>query len=164
LRPLRAQAEQARRHVEITAALREIRIRRLVAELTSLERDRSRAMANRTGAAGELDELRSRLETLRSRRLDADRRLGDARHASGGVRRGLEHLRSAQASALRAVIAMRERVNARPDVRRLDAVTAKLRALDAEETEVRTGLDDNAAALNMTEQAIASLSDRRTEH
>jgi chromosome segregation protein len=37
LRPLRAQAEQARRHTEITERLREIRVRRLVAELEALE-------------------------------------------------------------------------------------------------------------------------------
>src|SRR5207237_5873793 len=109
----------------------------------------------------ELEELRSHLDALRARRLDADRRLGDARRASGSCRRGLEHLRSAQGSALRAVIAMRERVNARPDVRRLDAVTAKLRALDSEETEVRSALEATASALDAADAEIAALSDAR---
>src|SRR5688572_8454136 len=64
LRPLRAQAEQARRHTDITDRLREIRIRRLVGELEVLERDRKRALDSRTGASEQLSDLRVRLDDL----------------------------------------------------------------------------------------------------
>lgn len=163
LRPLRSQAEQARRHVEITERLREIRIRRLVGELVSLERDRARAMAAREGSSEELSTLRDRLVELRNRRLQDDRRLDHARGASVALRRSLEHLRSAQASTLRAVIAMRERAHARPDVRRRDAVIAKLRDLDAQETEARAALATVSAAEARADQELAALGDRRTQ-
>ncbi len=141
LRPLRAQAEQARRYSEITERLREIRIRRLVGELEGLERERSRAMDGRNSASEQLDDLRSRLDSLRGRRLDADRRLDASRRASSGMRKGLEHLRSAQASTLRAAIVLRERAHAQPDVRRRDAIVGKQQELDADEGTVREELD-----------------------
>src|SRR5918996_2221501 len=72
LRPLRAQAEQARRHTEITERLREIRIRRLVGELEALDRDRKRALELREGASEAMADLRTKLEELRSGRVEAD--------------------------------------------------------------------------------------------
>src|SRR5439155_15667073 len=95
LRPLRAQAEQAQRHTEITDRLREIRIRRAVGELEALERDRRRALETRDGASGAMNDLRASLESFRTQRLEADRKLDASRRASSGTRRGLEHLRSA---------------------------------------------------------------------
>ncbi len=164
LRPLRAQAEQARRHTEITDRLREIRIRRLVGELEALSVERNRALESRSGASEQLGELRGRLDGLRSRRMEAERSLDESRRASSAVRRGLEHLRSAQGSALRAVIVLRERAHARPDVRRRDAIILKLNELDAVETEARSDLealatdletrDDNLAALRSHERAL----------
>ncbi|MGH2759528.1 MAG: AAA family ATPase, partial [Actinomycetota bacterium] len=160
LRPLRAQAEQARRHTEITDRLREIRIRRLVGELEALERDRKRAFDSRAGASEQLSDLRARLDDLRARRMASERRLDGSRRASSGVRRGLEHLRSAQASSLRAVIVLRERAHARPDIRRRDAIVLKLQELDAFETEARDDLDGVARQLEELDAALASLRDR----
>src|SRR5919109_1083007 len=137
LRPLRAQAEQARRHTEITDRLREIRIRRLVGELEALELERRRAFESRTGASEQLGDLRAR-------RMEAERKLDSSRRASSAVRRGLEHLRSAQASALRAMIVLRERAHAQPDVRRRDAIALKLQELDLIETQARTELESLA--------------------
>jgi chromosome segregation protein len=82
LRPLRAQAEQARRHTEITERLREIRIRRAVGELEALERDRKRALDMREDASEAMGDLRTKLETLRAQRLDEDRKLDASRRAS----------------------------------------------------------------------------------
>src|SRR5581483_10420538 len=45
-----------------------------------------------------------------------------------------------------------------------DAVTAKLRSLDVEETEVRAALDATASDLSEADAEIASVSDSRTEH
>src|SRR5919109_129789 len=157
LRPLRAQAEQARRHTEVTDRLREIRIRRLVGELEGLELERNRALESRSGASEQLGELRGRLDGLRSRRMEAERKLDESRRASSSVRRGLEHLRSAQGSALRAVIVLRERAHARPDVRRRDAIILKLHELDAVETEARQDLETLAADLEARESSLAAL-------
>ena len=159
LRPLRAQAEQARRHTDITDRLREIRIRRLVGELEVLERDRKRALDSRTGASEQLNELRARLDDLRARRMGAERKLDASRRASSGVRRGLEHLRSAQASALRAVIVLRERAHARPDVRRRDAIVLKLQELDTFETEARTDLEAVASELEQMDTGLSGMRD-----
>ena len=163
LRPLRAQAEQARRHTEITERLREIRIRRAVGELESLERDRSRSLELRAGASEAMGDLRSTLESLRAGRLDADRRLDQSRRASSGTRRGLEHLRSAQASALRAVIVLRERAHATPDIRRRDAIVAKKSELDSDEHEVRASLDDVVVALEEREAKLGGARERATQ-
>ncbi len=160
LRPLRAQAEQARRYGEITERLREIRIRRLVGELEGLERERARAMEGRNTASEQLDELRSRLDSLRGRRLDADRRLDTSRRASSGMRKGLEHLRSAQASTLRAAIVLRERAHAQPDVRRRDAIVGKQHELDAGEATVRDELDGVSTELAGRESEMASSRER----
>ena len=163
LRPLRAQAEQARRHTEITERLREIRIRRLVGELELLDLDRKRAMASREGASETLADLRSQLETKRERRLDAERRLDGSRRASSAMRKGLEHLRSAQASTLRGVIVLRERAHAQPDIRRRDAITSKLAELDAQETEVRDALTQTAAGLGERDGLLAAARKRSDE-
>ncbi len=160
LRPLRAQAEQARRHTEITDRLREIRIRRLVGELEGLDRDRKRALESRSGASEALTELRGRLDDLRAGRMAAERKLDASRRSSSSVRRGLEHLRSAQASALRAVIVLRERAHARPDVRRRDAIVLKLQELDAFETEARGDLEALACELEAKEAGLISLRER----
>jgi chromosome segregation protein len=156
LRPLRAQAEQARRHTEITDRLRELRITRLVGELMALEADRKRAMSSREGASEVLTDLRTQLETQRSNRLDAERRLDGSRRASSGMRKGLEHLRSAQASTLRGVIVLRERAHARPDVRRQEAIISKLRDLDVQETTIRTELDEVGRSIQQSDEALAA--------
>ncbi|MEX0875705.1 MAG: chromosome segregation protein SMC [Actinomycetota bacterium] len=161
LRPLRAQAEQARRHTEITDRLREIHIRRLVGELEGLERERARAMEGRESASAQLGDLRSRLESLRSGRLEADRRLDSARRASSGMRKGLEHLRSAQASTLRAAIVLRERAHAQPDIRRRDAIVSKQQELDADEAEVRSALEEVSGELGERERQVAGSQQRR---
>ena len=86
LRPLRAQAEQARRYSEITERLRELRIRRLVGELEGLERERARAMDGRNTASEQLEGLRSRLDSCAAaaRRRPPPR---CSRRASSGMRR-----------------------------------------------------------------------------
>jgi chromosome segregation protein len=163
LRPLRAQAEQARRHTEITERLREIRIRRAVGELEALERDRKRALEVREGASEAMGDLRAKLEELRALRGDADRKLDASRRASSGTRKGLEHLRSAQASALRAVIVLRERAHATPDIRRRDAIVAKQTELDTDEQEVRSALDELATTLTERETKLAAARERSGE-
>ncbi len=163
LRPLRAQAEQARRHTDITDRLREIRIRRLVGELEGLEADRRRALESRTGASESLSELRARLDALRTRRTQGQRTLDESRSASSSVRRGLEHLRSAQSSALRAVIVLRERAHARPDIRRRDAIASKLLDLDAEETTVRGELETLATDLEGKDGDLNAMRERDRE-
>jgi chromosome segregation protein len=156
LRPLRAQADQAKRHTEITDRLRELKITRLVGELEGLELERKRAMAHREGAAETIADLRTQLEAKRSGRLDADRRLDGSRRASSAMRKGLEHLRSAQSSALRGVIVLRERAHAKPDVRRRDAIVSRLQALDNDEVAVRGELDDVARSIQDSESSIAA--------
>jgi chromosome segregation protein len=160
LRPLRAQAEQARRHTEITERLREIRIRRAVGELEALERDRKRALELRDGAREAMGELRRRLESFRAGRIEADRKLDASRRASSGTRKGLEHLRSAQAAVLRATIVLRERAHATPDIRRRDAIVAKQTGLDADEQEVRAALEEIATELEERETKMAVARER----
>ena len=155
LRPLRVQAEQARRHTEITERLRELRIRRLVGELEVLDMERKRAMSSREGASEALADLRGQLDTKRAARLDAEHRLDASRRASSGMRKGLEHLRSAQASTLRGVIVLRERAHAQPDIRRRDAIITKLGELDAQETNVRDALTQVASDLGSRDAQIA---------
>ncbi len=161
LRPLQAQADQARRHQEITERLREIRIRQLVGELEQLSEERRRALQARDGAAHELETSRERLEALRAERAAAEERLDASRKQASGMRRGLEHLRSAQASGLRAVVMLRERAHQRPDQRRREALVQKLSLLDAEEAEVRTSLDTTASWIVEREQELRSVRDRR---
>jgi chromosome segregation protein len=157
VRPLRAQAEAALRHREVTERVREIRIRVLVGELETLERERRRALEGRESVSTELTELRGRLEGLRADRLEHERALEDARTAASSMRRGLESLRSAQAAAVRAVIMLRERLHARPDVRRRDAAIAKRRQLDAEEAEVRAELEGVTARIDERQGHAAGL-------
>jgi chromosome segregation protein len=155
LRPLRAQADQAMRHTEITDRLRELRITRLVGDLEALEMERKRALAHREGAAETIAELRAQLDAKRAGRHEADRRLDGSRRASSAMRKGLEHLRSAQASTLRGVIVLRERAHAEPDVRRRDAIVSRLQALDTDEVAVRGELDEVARSITAREQALA---------
>jgi chromosome segregation protein len=163
LRPLRAQAEQARRHMEITERLRELRIRKLVGELEVLDLERKRAMSSREGASEALSDLRSQLDAKRSSRLDAEHRLDASRRASSGMRKGLEHLRSAQASTLRGVIVLRERAHAQPDIRRRDAITSKLQDLDAQESDVRSSLTDVATGLGERDGLLSAARKRSDE-
>ena len=163
LRPLRAQAEQAKRHTEITDRLTEIRIRRAVAELEALDAERKRAMSNRSGASEALGDLRSNLDTQRNERLDAERRLDNSRRASSGMRKALEHLRSAQASTLRGVIVLRDRAHATPDLRRRDAIVSKLADLDLEETDVRETLAGLGRDLTEKDEALAGARKRGEE-
>ncbi len=163
LRPLRAQAEQARRHTEITERLREIRIRRAVGELEALERDRKRSLETRDGASEAMGDLRTNLDRFRSERIEADRKLDQSRRLSSGTRRGLEHLRSAQASALRAVIVLRERAHAVPDIKRRDALVAKGAELNTDEQEVRASLDEVARDLTERETKLQTARERAAE-
>lgn len=163
IRPLRAQAEQALRHREVTERLRELRIRLLVTELDEIDRERTRALSGRDTVATELAGLRARLDALRAERREGQAKLDDARAKASSVRRGLESLRSAQASAVRAVVVMRERLHARPDVRRREAAAAKLRTLDVEEVEVRSSLSATVARIEEREGRVAELRDRYAE-
>ncbi len=163
LRPLRAQAEQAKRHTEITDRLRELRITKLVGELEVLDLDRKRALASREGASETIGDLRGQLDARRNERIDEQRRLDGSRRAASAMRKGLEHLRSAQASTLRGVIVLRERAHAEPDVRRRDAIVSKLMELDAQETEVRATLDVVARDLDDHDRLIADARRRSDE-
>src|SRR5438874_13022637 len=108
-------------------------------------------MQTREGASEAMRDLRSSLESFRAQRLETDRRLDVSRRAPSGTRRGLEHLRSAQASALRAVIVLRERAHATPDARRRDAIVAKEVELNSDEQEVRSSLEEVARELTVRE-------------
>ncbi|HVL81953.1 MAG TPA: chromosome segregation protein SMC [Actinomycetota bacterium] len=161
IRPLKAQAEQALRHHEVTTRLRELQIRLLVGELVTIEREREKAMSGREEAERELAAVRARLEEARSRRADAGARLEASRAEAAGMRRGLDALRAAQAGALRGVLILRERLNATPDVRRREAVAAKKEALDAEEISVRASLEAASDRIAERESRVADLRDQR---
>src|SRR2546425_471394 len=148
---------------ELSERLRETQIRMLAGELEELDRERQRASGSRQSVGAELEQLRARLDELRARRGDAELRLQRVRTDGSGMRRGLEALRSAQTSAFRAVLVLRERISARPDVRRRDAVTTKLRTLESSESEVRAELDATQARLAEREISLGAIRARRAD-
>lgn len=140
INPLKSQAEQALRHREVTTRLRELRVKLLVGELVAAESERSEAISGREKATGELSAVRRELELKRTVRTEAESRLEASRSAATGMRRGLDHLRAAQAASLRSVLVLREKVNATPDARRRETLVAKAGTLDSQEATVRESL------------------------
>src|SRR5215207_6780239 len=171
LKPLRQQAEMAKRHEALTAEADTVAVRLAAARLRDLwdERDRRKAgwdegLARRTAARERLDALDGRVATAADERArsvwalqEAEASFVEAQSAKSAAELELRHAVELESEARQAVAAQTNRGV------RLAALDEDLRRLEARFAETTSELEGHGHGLEAAESAFASAADARRD-
>jgi chromosome segregation protein len=169
LKPLRKQAETAKRHEALTAEAEELARRIAAARLRALLRERDRRSAGwdegiklRRAARRRLDELDTEVLEAADARARAARALADAEASLRAASRDREGAALAARDALTAEAAAREAIASQAArAARAEALDAEISRLEADLARVVADLEDRERALEAAERTFREAQDER---